>query len=97
MIIYAENNIQYWGWCKYRYREVPKKSFAEAKAVAIEKLDACPKDVIRRFINRSWRFMSAFRLGLTGKAAEWAVKKQRQHRQVSEHAMASMEAVLNAL
>ncbi|KAI9568516.1 hypothetical protein HD554DRAFT_2204973 [Boletus coccyginus] len=47
----------YWGWCKYCYRE----------------LDACPTDIIHQFINQSWHFMSAYRLGLTGKAAEWAV------------------------
>ncbi|KAF8548107.1 hypothetical protein OG21DRAFT_1607096 [Imleria badia] len=69
----------YWGWCKYRYREVQKKTFPEA----------------RRFINRSWRFMGAYRLGLTGKAAEWAVKKQKRHRQISQRAMMSIEAVLN--
>jgi hypothetical protein len=39
--------------------------------------------------------MSAYRLGLTGKAAEWAVKRQKQHQQVSQHAMMSIEAVLN--
>ncbi|OAX44084.1 hypothetical protein K503DRAFT_679515, partial [Rhizopogon vinicolor AM-OR11-026] len=82
----------YWGWCKYLYREVPKKTFQDAKRCAEEQLDACPTEVIRQFINRSWRFMSAYRLGLTGKAAEWAV--QKQHRQVSQHAMMSIEAVL---
>lgn len=51
----------YWGWVKYHYREVPKKNFAEAKDVALRYLNACPADVIRRFINRSWRFMSAYR------------------------------------
>jgi hypothetical protein len=88
--------VQYWGWCKYRYREVPKKTFAEAKELALEKLNACPTDVIRRFINRSWRFMSAYRLGLTGKAAAWAVRKQKQHRQVSAKAMLSIESLLNS-
>ncbi|OJA13487.1 hypothetical protein AZE42_08411 [Rhizopogon vesiculosus] len=63
----------YWGWCKYRYREVPKKTFEDAKRCAEEQLDACPTEVIRRFINRSWRFMSAYRLSLTGKAAEWKI------------------------
>ncbi|KIK38771.1 hypothetical protein CY34DRAFT_25514 [Suillus luteus UH-Slu-Lm8-n1] len=85
----------YWGWCKYRYREVPKKTFEDAKRCAKEQLDACPTEVIRRFINRSWRFMSAYCLGLTGKAAEWAVQKQKQHRQVSQRAMMSIEAVLD--
>lgn len=87
--------LQYWGWCKYRYREAEKKTFKDAKAAAQQYLDACPTEVIRRFINRSWRFMSAYRLGLTGKAAEWAVRKQKQHRSVSQRAMMAIDAVLN--
>jgi hypothetical protein len=51
--------------------------------LALEKLNACPVDVIQRFINRSWRFMSAYHMGLTGKAAAWAVQNQKQHCQVS--------------
>ena len=39
--------------------------------------------------------MSAYWLGLTGKAAKWAVRKQRQHRQVSQRAMMAIDAVLN--
>ena len=53
------------------------------------------RDLKDIFNNRSWRFMSVYRCGLTGKAAAWAVQKQRQHRQVSERAMMSIEAVLN--
>jgi hypothetical protein len=44
--------------------------------LALEKLNACPVDVIQHFINCSWQFMSAYRMGLTGKAAAWAVQKQ---------------------
>jgi hypothetical protein len=51
---------QYWGWCKYRYRQEVRHNFAEAKAAAVKWLDACPVEVIRRFINRSWRFMDAY-------------------------------------
>ena len=72
-----------------------KNSFAEAKETARKWLDACPTEVIRRFINRSWRFMSAYRMGLTGKAAEWAVRKQKGHRAVSSSAMMHLDAVLN--
>ena len=74
---------------------MPKHNFAEAKEIAFKYLDACPIDVIQRFINRSWRFMSAYRKGLTGEAAAWAVRKQRRHRQVSNQAMMSIDAVLN--
>ena len=38
---------KYWGWCKYQYREHPKANFAEAKAQALEVLDACPTEVIQ--------------------------------------------------
>jgi hypothetical protein len=87
--------VQYWGWCKYRYREVEKNTFEQAKQAAKQTLDACPTETIRRFINRSWRFMSAYRQGLTGKAAEWAVQKQKQHRAVSQSAMAALDAVVD--
>ncbi|KIK90806.1 hypothetical protein PAXRUDRAFT_72185, partial [Paxillus rubicundulus Ve08.2h10] len=55
----------------------------------------CPTGVIHCFINCPWCFMAAYRLGLTGKAAEGAVKKQKQHQQVSQSAMMLIEAVLN--
>lgn len=91
----ADALFKYWGWVKYRYCGVPKRNFAEAKEVAVKYLNACPTDVIQQFINRSWRFMSAYRKGLTGEAAAWAVRKQWQHRQVSNCAMMSIDAVLN--
>ncbi|KAF8223569.1 hypothetical protein L208DRAFT_1316228, partial [Tricholoma matsutake] len=55
-------------------------------------LDACPAEVIQRFINWSWRFIDTYRKGLTGEAAAWAVCKQRSHRGVSESAMKALEA-----
>lgn len=39
--------------------------------------------------------MDAYRKGLTGKAAEWAVRKQKSHRKVGQQAMLSIDAVLN--
>ena len=39
--------------------------------------------------------MDTYRLGLTGKGAEWAVHEQKSHRKVGEHAMRFLEAVLN--
>ncbi len=37
----------------------------------------------------------AYRKGLTGKAADWAVTRQKGHRAVSQSAYMSIEAVLN--
>ena len=77
---------KYWGWCKYRYRETTKANFAAAKEKAFEVLDACPPEVI-------WRFIDAYRNGLTGWAAAWVVRKQKGHQSVSEKAMKALEEV----
>ena len=90
--MYLTNCFKYWGWCKYRYREHPKNNFAKAKTRALEVLNACPAEVIRKFINRSWRFIDAYKKGLTGEAAAWVVHKQKSHRSVSETAMKALKA-----
>ena len=88
---------KYWGWCKYRYWQTQKDNFAIVKEKAFEVLDACPPEVIRRFINslRSWRFIEAYRNGLTGWASAWVVRKQPEkgHQSVSEKAMKALEGV----
>ena len=38
--------------------------------------------------------MSVYRRGLTGKAAAWAVRKQKQHRQVSQGAMLAIDTIM---
>ena len=39
--------------------------------------------------------MAAYCEKLTGKAAEWAVRKQKSHRRVGPQAMMSIDAVVN--
>jgi hypothetical protein len=56
----ADHSIQYWGWCKYRYREHSKANFAAAKEQALQVLDACPVEVIQRFINHFGWFVEAY-------------------------------------
>ena len=91
MLIY----LQYWGWCKRRYREIYKERFAEAKMAMCECLDACPVDVIHRFFNCSWRFIDVYRQGLRGSVTEWAVRKYKSHRRVGPHVGMLIDAVLN--
>ena len=75
------------------YHEVAKGTFKAAKQCAVQQLNACPTEVTQQFINWSWCFVAVYyRMCLTGKAAEWAVKQQKQ--QVSWRAMMSIEAVL---
>ncbi|KIK02027.1 hypothetical protein K443DRAFT_6441 [Laccaria amethystina LaAM-08-1] len=47
-----------------------KNTFQQAKEAALAALDGCPVKVIRQFINRSWGWMSAYRMGLTGSVAQ---------------------------
>ena len=75
LFIYQIINInQYWVWAKYRYRELPKNGFADAKELVVKYLDACPDEVICWFINQSWHFMSAYRKGLTRRMFAYYVK-----------------------
>jgi len=46
----------------------------------LECLDDIPLEQIRRFANRSVRFISAYRQGLSGAQAAWANKKYHGHR-----------------
>ena len=50
-----------------------------------------PPDALWAF-DMKW-FMEAYQAGLTGKAATWAVKKQKQHCMVLERDMVAMENV----
>ncbi|KAF8317534.1 uncharacterized protein EI90DRAFT_2943146, partial [Cantharellus anzutake] len=77
----------YWGYAKYRYREIWKTTFANAKTAVIQCLDACPDETIQKCWRNPWHFMDAYRKGLTGKLAAWAVKKQKSHRAICEDAM----------
>ncbi|ETW76409.1 hypothetical protein HETIRDRAFT_322492, partial [Heterobasidion irregulare TC 32-1] len=61
---------KYWGFVKYRYCEVCKERFDDAKKHALVCLDNCPVEVICHFFNCSWHFIDAYRRGLTRKVVE---------------------------
>ena len=86
----------YWGYAKYLYRQVPKRSLENAQEEVVKALEGCGSDRIKRFINRALRFMDAYRQGLSGQAALWVVKKQKSHRRVSAEAMAALESAVVA-
>ena len=46
---------------------------------------------IRRFARRCYRFMSAYRLGLSGRAAIFAAKKYKSHRKVPESVLMDID------
>ena len=76
-------------------RPRPAGFFRLVPLAAENALNMCSVEVIRRFINRSWRWMSAYRMGLTGKATQRAVRKQKGLRCASRMAMMHLDGVLN--
>ena len=67
LLLSGSEILQYWGWCKHRYRDVYKEMFGDAKRVMHKSLDACLVDIIRRFFNWLWRFMEAYQGGSPGR------------------------------
>ncbi|GAA5917195.1 hypothetical protein JCM5296_006964, partial [Sporobolomyces johnsonii] len=94
---HCELNVieMYWGWVKTRYRQTVKKSWEEAKVAAVNALNACPPDVIRRFCRRAFRYMDAYRKGLSAVQAAFAVRKYSSHRCVPQSVFMSVDALLN--
>ena len=61
-----------------------------------EALNSIDVNTIRRFARKSWRYMDLYRNGITGKLAEYAVKKYRSHRRIPEyvvHELNNMEQI----
>ena len=74
----------YWGHSKRYFRERSTGNFKFGKILLVQSLEQVPLITIRRFFRRCNRYMSVYRLGATGLAAEYAVKKYRSHRGVSQ-------------
>jgi hypothetical protein len=70
---------------------VVKKTFKDAKEASQRFLD----NVQRKLYNVSWRFMNAYRKGLTRAAAAWAVRKQKQHRAINQTVMIAIDVLMN--
>ena len=58
---------------------------------ARDALDFIPLASMRRFANRSRRFMDVYSHGLNGSQAAWAARKYRSHRTLPENLMTELE------
>ncbi|KIM30516.1 hypothetical protein M408DRAFT_22012 [Serendipita vermifera MAFF 305830] len=75
----------YWAWVKHTYQDRSDgRNFANSKKILTESLDACPGDVIRRYLRRANRYASAYRAGADGPLAEYAAKKFKSHRCITK-------------
>ncbi|KAI0280561.1 hypothetical protein BC826DRAFT_924333 [Russula brevipes] len=72
---------QYWGAAKLRFRMAGRATtINEMERKVIQCLDDIPLLHIRRYANRSARFISAYHAGLSGSQAVWANRKYHSHR-----------------
>lgn len=65
----------FWGYSKYLYRQVVKHSLADAEQEVLKAMACCSGDIIKKYINRAFRFMDAYKKGLKREAALWVVRK----------------------
>ncbi|TDL16544.1 hypothetical protein BD410DRAFT_816690 [Rickenella mellea] len=83
---------QCWGAAKHEYRQLPPTiNEAHMEANVRDCLNGIPLDSMRRYANRSARFMDAYRRGLNGAQAAWVNRRYHGHRVLSEAIMKQFE------
>lgn len=74
---------RYWGHVKRNLRKECSYSMKDLEVQAPKELrDAVSLTVMRRYAQHAWRWMSAYRLGLFGESAAFAMKHYKSHRGV---------------
>jgi phage terminase Nu1 subunit (DNA packaging protein) len=74
----------YWKAAKKYTRDNCDYIWSDLQKIVPEALDSVPLITIRKFARKSWRYMDIYRKGITGKMAEFAVKKYKSHRRVPD-------------
>jgi len=79
------------GAAKKYARQNCNYSWESLNQIVPDALDSVSLNKIRKFARRSYRYMSAYRLGLPCKAAIYAIKKYRSHRKIPENILTDFD------
>lgn len=85
----------FWGAAKRYTRTNCEYSLRKLIEILPKAFDSISLETIRAFARLSFRWMDAYRHGLTGKAAKYAVKKYKSHRSINEEIMNNINVLLN--
>jgi hypothetical protein len=85
----------YWGAAKKYTQANCEYSLPKLKKTLPYAFKSISLETIRSFARLSFRWMDSYRHGLTGKAAEYAVKKHKAHRYINEEIMNRINVLLN--
>jgi hypothetical protein len=72
----------FWGAAKKYARENCDYTFKSLEKTIPLALNSVSLESIRKYAQRAWRFMDAYRKGLTGVEALYTVKKYKSHRKI---------------
>ena len=75
----------YWKAAKRYTRKNCDYTQLGLQKIVSKALDSISSITIRKFARKSWRYMDIYRKGISGKLAEFAVKKYKSHRCVPDN------------
>jgi hypothetical protein len=81
------------GAAKRHARENCDYSWIGLKQIVPISLESVSLVTIRRIARKAWRYMDLYQKGISGKLAEYAVKKYRSHRRISDEVIEELNQI----